>query len=247
MRAAAIVHYRESALTNLCAQSLRSQVDIVIVVDNSDDFLGPDWVIRCSGGGNLGYASGCNRGMDMAMGLGATTLVLSNADAVWTPGSVDRMAEVAHIRSAVVAPKLVDRCGQVHSAGGRISWWRVNNVEYSIAQRADPYQVEFVCGAALAVPSTVLRRLGAMPEKYFMYYDDVDWCCRARARGVPVMVCPAAAVIHTPGASGGSLVYGEYGLRNRLVWAKTWAPLWLRPWVAIVGGILKLRRRLRRR
>lgn len=247
MKVAVIVHYKNGALTLRCAQSLRSQVDIVIVVDNSHDLAGPDWVMRLPGGGNLGYASGCNRGLEMALALGATTVVLSNADAVWTAGAVDRMREVAHLRNAVVAPMLIDQSGQVHSAGGRISWWRVNNVEYTRAQREDPYSVGFVCAAAVVLPTAILSRLGPMCEEYFMYYDDVDWCCRAHKCGVAMILCPSAVVIHTPGASGGSLVYAEYGLRNRLTWASKWAPPWLRPWVAVVGGLLRVRRALRRR
>jgi len=77
-----------------------------------------------------------------------------------------------------------------------------------------------VCGAALVARTDVVRRIGPWWERFFLYYEDVDWCWRAQLAGMRIRYEPAAVVRHVGGASTG----GEHGagirrlsLRNRVL------------------------------
>jgi N-acetylglucosaminyl-diphospho-decaprenol L-rhamnosyltransferase len=45
-------------------------------------------------------------------------------------------------------------------------------------------------------PSRVYEELAGLNEKFFLYYEDVDICCRARLRGYEVALDPAAQIVH---------------------------------------------------
>ena len=60
--------------------------------------------------------------------------------------------------------------------------------------------VDYVIGAALAVKRTVLEQIGLFDEGYFLYYEDVDLCMRARRAGYRVAYVPGAWLTHLESA-----------------------------------------------
>lgn len=61
--------------------------------------------------------------------------------------------------------------------------------------------VDCVTGGFMLIPKSVIKRIGLMDEGYFMYLEDVDYCCRAKDNGVRVVYCPSAIAKHIGGAS----------------------------------------------
>jgi len=61
----------------------------------------------------------------------------------------------------------------------------------------------------MAVRRQAWEQLGGFDEKIFMYGEDVEICYRANKIGWKVMINPAAEIVHTGKASGGSWVTGE--------------------------------------
>jgi GT2 family glycosyltransferase len=64
-----------------------------------------------------------------------------------------------------------------------------------------PIAVEAVLGACLVVRREVLEAVGLMPEDYFMFLEETDWCWRIRRAGWKVVHLPDARVIHVHGAT----------------------------------------------
>jgi len=65
-----------------------------------------------------------------------------------------------------------------------------------------PFDADFVTGAALGVTRVVLQRIGPLDEGFTpAYYEDVDWCYRARAAGYCVRYVPEATLVHHESAS----------------------------------------------
>jgi GT2 family glycosyltransferase len=64
-----------------------------------------------------------------------------------------------------------------------------------------PIDVEAVVGAALFLRACLLRDVGTLPEDYFFFLEETDWCLRVRAAGWRVVHFPAAFVVHLSGAS----------------------------------------------
>jgi N-acetylglucosaminyl-diphospho-decaprenol L-rhamnosyltransferase len=59
-----------------------------------------------------------------------------------------------------------------------------------------PQSPDWVAGMFLLARSDVFRELGGFDAGYFLYYEDVDLCARARSRGYELLLCPAIHVIH---------------------------------------------------
>ena len=64
-----------------------------------------------------------------------------------------------------------------------------------------PFPVGFVLGAALMARAESLRKTGLLDEGYFMYCEEMDWCLRMQAEGLPVCAVPTAQIIHHEGRS----------------------------------------------
>ena len=66
----------------------------------------------------------------------------------------------------------------------------------------DPFEPEWTSFACVLVRREVTQQIGLMDEGYFMYYDDVDYCRRARNTGWAIIHYPAARIVHLRGGSG---------------------------------------------
>ena len=66
---------------------------------------------------------------------------------------------------------------------------------------AEPSHPEWVSGACLLVPRSVLEELNGFDEGFFMYCEDIDLCRRLRAAGHSLVYEPQALVAHEGGAS----------------------------------------------
>lgn len=84
------------------------------------------------------------------------------------------------------------------------------------------------CGAAMVLRAETFARVGPFAASFFAYYEDVDWCWRARLAGLSARYEPAGVVRHVGGVtSGGPLAATVKGLaaRNRLLCLARNAPL----------------------
>lgn len=149
---------------------------------------------------NLGFAGGCNAGLQVAQG---EFLFLLNQDVVLRPGWL------AAMRDALVEPgvgiagcKLLYPDGRVQHAGGVLRWPRVTPDHRGVGQPDDgawdgTQEVDYVTGAACGLRRDTLELLGPLDEGFWpAYYEDVDYCVRCRAAGRRVVVVGRAAGVH---------------------------------------------------
>jgi hypothetical protein len=83
------------------------------------------------------------------------------------------------------------------------------------------HETDYACGAALFVRADVIRAIGAFDARYFLVWEEADWCFRAREKGWRSVVVPSARVWHRIGASFGSEaspLRTYFSRRNKLVW-----------------------------
>lgn len=62
--------------------------------------------------------------------------------------------------------------------------------------------VDWVVGAVMLIRCSMIQAIGAMDERYFLYSEDQDWCCRAWRAGWRVCYVPAAVAVHAFGRAG---------------------------------------------
>ena len=87
-------------------------------------------------------------------------------------------------------------------------------------------EVDFATGSSMLIRCDVLRQIGLLDDKYFLYYEENDLCQRIKKVGYKIMYAPKSVVWHMVGqATGvGSSLADYYIARNRLLFGIRWAP-----------------------
>jgi GT2 family glycosyltransferase len=63
--------------------------------------------------------------------------------------------------------------------------------------------VDYLKGACLLLRRSALERVGPLDERYFLYFEETDWCWRARRAGLRVYHCADVQVVHLEGGAAG--------------------------------------------
>jgi GT2 family glycosyltransferase len=231
-----------------CLASLR-QIDYpcfdVLVVDNSSTD-GSIEAIRESfpevslieTGANLGFTGGNNVGMRRALDRGADYVLLLNNDTEVATDLLTCLVDAVEADPEVgIAGPLIyyyDLPGTIWSAGGAVDRRRgqtrmigldeLDSGQYGSASR----EVDFVSGCALLARRSVLEQVGLLDERFFAYYEEVEWCLRARRAGFRTINVPGAKVWHkiSPGQRAASPIVHYYMTRNRLLFLKATGAGW---------------------
>jgi GT2 family glycosyltransferase len=66
-----------------------------------------------------------------------------------------------------------------------------------------PRQVDWICGASMMIRPEVLTAIGGFDERYFLYFEETDFCLRARRAGYSTWYVPDSRVMHIRGQSTG--------------------------------------------
>ena len=169
---------------------------------------------------NLGFAAGMNVGLRRAQG---ETIVLLNQDTEvrvdWLEWLVEAME--SDERVGIVGCKLLYPDGKtLQHAGGILAYPLAiashrGRGELDRGQYDAKSEVDFATGAALGLHRALLEEIGLLDEGFFFYYEDVDFCFRAREAGYRVIYAPRAVAIHHEGMSVRRLGVERYSLLHR--------------------------------
>ncbi len=152
---------------------------------------------------NLGYAAGNNVGLQYALDHGAEFALVLNDDVMVAPDLLTHLVRVAQAdpRAALVGPLVYHHSTPdvIQSAGGALGDWTfphrgMNEPDRGQFQRVEP--VVWLSGCAILARCRALKTIGLFDPDFFMYWEDVDWCLRARRSGYTVLLVPQAKVWH---------------------------------------------------
>lgn len=192
---------------------------------------------------NLGYAGNNNVGVQAALERGADWVLVLNEDTVLALDCLSRLVEVGEAdgRVGILGPMVYhfNEPQVIQSAGGRFdgNWlsYHLAQNEIDRGQFVQPHVVEWISGCAILVRRAVIEQVGALDERFFYYWEEAEWCLRAREAGWTVVHVPRAKLWHKgvqrDYQPGPSVTY--YSTRNRfLLMSKHRAPLkaWLVAW-----------------
>ncbi len=224
-----------------CLQSLK-RIDYpayrVVVVDNGSADGSPVFIRKrfpevtlMENGENLGFAGGNNIGMRRAFENGADYVLLLNNDTEVAPDFLRLLVATTESDSRIgVAGPIIyyyEEPRIVWSAGGRLDWrgrtWMMGLNELDTGQFGEDYRhVDFVTGCAMLVKVAVLQQVDMLDERFFAYFEEVEWCVRARRSGFMIVNVPNAKVWHKIplDARENSPLVHYYMTRNRLLFLK---------------------------
>lgn len=157
---------------------------------------------------NLGFAGGCNAGLRVAEG---EMFFILNQDVVLREGWLDTMCQtLSDPQVGIVGCKLFYPDGRtVQHAGGIIHWPRATPDHWGHGEEDDgrwdkPVDVDYVTGAAWGFRCDTPEQIGELDAGFWPgYYEEVDYCFRAREAGLRIVYVPAAEAIHAESTSLG--------------------------------------------
>ncbi|MCW9057760.1 MAG: glycosyltransferase family 2 protein [Gammaproteobacteria bacterium] len=164
--------------------------------------------------GNLGYAGGVNAALKETRG---EYVYILNPDCLLTDAGVVSIIEQMESdpKWVISGPKVIDDNGSVQpscrrfprpwtfilvrSFFSRLPMAHSEQVRYLMTSYDHDVTgpVDWVSGGAMLVKVSLLKKLGGMDERYFLYMEDVDWCHTAWSLGLKVMYCPQSVVVHS--------------------------------------------------
>jgi GT2 family glycosyltransferase len=182
---------------------------------------------------NLGFAEGNNVGIRRALMGNAEYVMLLNNDTAVDPSMLDELLAVTESDPAVgiVGPKMLyyDQPDLIWCAGNQLDWRSGESVRLQAEQldravkepRAEelPREVDFITACAICLRRQVIEQIGLLDPRFFIYYEETDWCMRARAAGWQVLYVPRARMWHKVSAAMGptSPATAYYMSRNVLL------------------------------
>lgn len=240
MRVVAVVlNWRRPMETVACVASLAETApDLdVIVVDNAS-FDGSAETIQGELPGvrflqnpvNAGYAGGNNLGIVEALRMDADAVLVLNNDLIVRPGCVRELVEALarHPEWGIAAPLSLrqDDPGVVDFFTCAVDLANCALMPQGRDERAtftEDAETDYATGSALLISRTVLERAGLLDERFFLVWEDVDLCLRARKAGLRTGATPRAQVLHGRSVSfggEGSPLYWYFLVRNSFLIAR---------------------------
>jgi GT2 family glycosyltransferase len=193
---------------------------------------------------NAGYASGNNLGIKWAIENNADYVLILNNDVIIDKYLITELLaciQKDHCRG-VVSGKIYYKNNpkRIYAGAGRIIRWRCTGVNRGtvlgrLFQKNKECSVNYICGALFLTRSNVFEVLGLLDEKYFMYFEDLEFSRRVSSR-YSMVYTPAAVAYHKSG--GGTRwtnypeVYLYYQTRNRF-WVFEREPFCYRAYVMV--------------
>src|SRR5687768_12753775 len=177
---------------------------------------------------NHGFAYAVNIALRHALNEGADHVLLLNVDTRFGPEFLSGLVAVlqSNKRLGVVSPKILleRRDHRLWGVGGTLTAAGVRFVglDKSDSGQYDHARLDFVLGCAMLIRGEVLRQVGLLDERFFVFFEEIDFCLRARAAGWQVALAPHIRISHVGGATtrGRPALREFYLSRSRMVFLR---------------------------
>jgi len=171
---------------------------------------------------NLGFAKANNQGIKKSSG---EVVFLLNDDIIIHPKLISVLVKelMSSADIGIVGPKIYyrDEPEKIWFAGGMINW--VKQETYHLGRNVNDKnwqdnekKVDFISGCALMIKKEIINKIGLLDEKFFAFYEDADWCQKAKKAGYKIIYVPFGGVWHHKSATAGKIFFGREKEKNYL-------------------------------
>lgn len=193
-------------------------------------------------GYNMGYAAGNNVGISFS-------LKQPDMDYVWVLNNDTEVTSTSlyHLVDYISVHKDVGICGsklvyfhnrnKIQGLGGVFNQWFCTSKHYannkSVENKYDDEyvskEIDYVIGASMLLSRRLIDSVGLISEDYFLYYEEIDYCIRAKRNNFKIACASQSVVYHKEGGTininkSVTILSDYYSVRNRLVIAKKFFP-----------------------
>lgn len=235
-----ILNFNNYEDTIECVESVKKinydNYEIVIVDNNSTNnsvqelkkTLGES-VIYIETGKNLGYAGGNNVGLKYALDKEFEYICVLNNDTIVKEDFLTKCIEFLdrNVDVAFVGPIVLEyNEDTVQSTGGKVvvekGLTELQNCGKTISQIPEIVESDFISGSCIVARKEFIKEHGLIPENYFLFYEETEWCYRAKKKGYR-NVCIRDTYIRHKGSASIKETEGLSGYlmaRNRIVFTR---------------------------
>lgn len=234
-----LVNFRQTEKTICCLQKLEEMTvkpDLVVIIDNqstdesqatlqSTNLSIPHHFIFNEK--NLGFAAACNQGIREALSRQKESFIwLLNNDTQPNTKALEKLLDKSLETGAGITGSLIRKPNGDFSGGVGIIHSFFGSVRRPRNQ--DETRYNYVEGSSFLISPRCISQVGLLSEDYFLYFEETDYCIRARKKGFSVAWATESVVVHDIGSStGGDLGRGKVpffidclSVRNRIHFAK---------------------------
>lgn len=241
-----LVNYKNYNDTIKCLESLEKvnypNMSIIVIDNNSeDDSLmilkkrENDKVKVLESGYNGGFAFGNNCGIRKALEDKSDYVLLLNNDTIVDCDFLAPLLRVAEndksvgiVSSRIMFYPDIDR---IWYAGGKVDWDNLRAIHFGLKEKiSEKYlqksTVDFASGCCMLISRNAIQETGLLPEEYFMYYEDMDYCIMVADKGFKIEYVPESVIYHCVSSSSGgdgSPFTIEWQARARRIFWKKYA------------------------
>ncbi|MBI5680825.1 MAG: glycosyltransferase family 2 protein [Methanobacterium sp.] len=175
---------------------------------------------------NYGFAEGNNIGIKYSLeNLNTDFVLLLNNDTMVEPQFLNILVNEADNENiGILGPnvyyysepdKITYIGGDINCYTGKITHPHLNTTKNNLKNR----EIDYICGCSLLIKKKVINEVGLLDPQYFIYYEDTDWCLRAKNKGFKVIYVPEAKIWHKISSSinKDSTMALYYGIRNHFL------------------------------
>lgn len=217
---AIVLNWEQAGVTLECVAALQAMsapaLDILVIDNGSGDDSAA--ALEASQPGfrllvlpdNIGFAAGNNRGLQVAVDEAYDFALLMNNDAFAAPDMLAKLLVEAGPDIALLSPKIYYEAQpeRIWFANGRQQAHTLDLRETGMGeldgpQWAESRDVDYLLGTCLLANLAAVQKVGLLDERFFFYFEDLDWSLRLRQAGLRLRLVAGAHLWHRVAASTG--------------------------------------------
>lgn len=198
---AVIVTYHPTAevLDRLVAALSRAGVTVIVADNTPGGHTAPVGCVGLDMGGNVGIAKAQNEGVKRALSEGADAIIFFDQDSAIDEQLVPALTKDLDMsRPTVIGPVYFDERQGFECPTYVLNKWGYPRKVLANGRRT-PYPVDARISSGSIITAPTFAVAGPFDESLFLDYVDLEWCLRARARHIPILVDPRVEMRHNIG------------------------------------------------
>jgi GT2 family glycosyltransferase len=242
-----IIHYGSQKNTIEALNSLKNKISknqLILINNTSEDISNLVKIIPhtklINNLKNLGFAQAVNQGITLGLTDNKIThFLLLNNDLQLSQGTLDQLLLTfdKHSDTGIVSPALkhsggYDWGGKYSALTGMVKHLNWPNRPKTILS------VDHIAGAAMLISRQLVAQIGLFDERFFLYYEDLDYCLRAKRAGYSIRINPAVVASHKTSSGTNSFQRTLYQWKSHVKFVTKYLPRTVLPTAYFIDLVL---------
>lgn len=218
-----VLHYGKLETTQKCVDSLakhESEFEKIVLINNDEKIILSEKQFAVAhkklhiinNKKNYGFAAGVNIGIRYSLDKKAEAIFLLNNDTIMGKDFLKKLANVLekNKKIGIVGPAIsFHKQGKtLYDLGGKVNLLigRTQHSNVGVIPCNYPLQiVQYISGCCMLIARDVFEKIGFLDEAFFLYYEDVDFCLRAKQKGFDTALLPEVTIYHELSKAAGKV------------------------------------------